>query len=88
MPARQRLDGYGAPLPALTDARQQSLRTSATNQGQQQRLWALLDEVYATLLHRGTYAQVTLTLYVEDGTLQREITLTTTQQYGRRDDSG
>jgi hypothetical protein len=81
MAARQRLDGYGAPLPALTDARQQSLRTSATNQGHLAWLWTLLEEHYEALLCRGSFADVTLTFRVEDGSVQGEVDVTVTRHY-------
>jgi len=81
MPARPRLDGYGAPLPALTDARQQSLRTSATNQEQLAWLWTLLEEEYAAILCRGAFADVTLTFHVKDGSVQGEVDVSVTRHY-------
>lgn len=83
--ARQRLDGYGKPLPTLADVRQQSLRQSPTNQRQQGWLWALLEEQYDALLCRGSFAEVTLTFRVEDGTLSGEVDVRITRHHRREE---
>lgn len=82
---RLRLDGYGKPLPSLTDARQQSLRQTATNQRQQSWLWALLEEQYDALLCRGSFADVTLTFRVRDGSLSGEVDLSVTHHHRREE---
>jgi hypothetical protein len=85
MAARQRLDGYGAPLPALSDARQQSLRTSATNQRQRLRIGALLEQEYDALLCRGSFAEVTVTFRIHDGSLQAEVDVSVTRYHHKED---
>ena len=84
--ARQRLDGYGKPLPALTDARQQALHHTAINQRQQAWLWALLEQQYEALLCRGSFAEVTLTFRVEDGTLSGEVDVRITRHHRREEE--
>ena len=83
--ARQRLDGYGKPLPTLADARQQSLRHSVINDRQQSWLWALLEEQYDALLCRGSFAEVILTFRVEDGTLSGEVDVSVRRHHRREE---
>jgi hypothetical protein len=84
--ARQRLDGYGRPLPTLADAREQRLRQSPTNQRQQAWLWALLEEQYDALLCRGSFADVTLTFRVRDGSLSGEVDVSVVRHHRREED--
>lgn len=83
--ARQRLDGYGRPLPMLADAREQSLRHTAINDRQQAWLWALLEEQYDALLCRGSFAEVILTFRVENGTLSGEVDVSITRHHRREE---
>lgn len=76
MPRLQRLDSYGRPIAPLTDARQESLAESTTNQRQRQRLYALLEAALLPLLHRGCDAEVTLQCTISNGMMRGDMPVT------------
>lgn len=81
---RSRFDGYGRPLPELADAREEVLYQSETNQDTRRHLHALIDDYCHQVLRRGTYAEVTLTFDVVDGSIQHGIRSRLTRYWGRQ----
>ncbi len=80
---RRRYDGYGRPLPILTDAAHQSRLESELNRAQRAFILRLLEDEFAAMLVAGTYAEVTLTFVVKDGSLMRDVLTTRCQQHRR-----
>lgn len=70
-------DPYGAPPPGFTEA----LRERQANVTQSQRVHALLEELYTTLLRRGVHAEVTVNFTVVNGVIQADIHLGVVRHY-------
>ena len=70
---QKRYDGYGRPLPPLTDAREESLYEQSLNQQTRKMIAAQLETHYRALLRRGVYADVTLTLGIKNGVIMEEV---------------
>lgn len=67
-----RHDGYGRPLPTLSEAQQEGLLDRPFNQAMRRFLLALLEEELQLVCRRGVYARVHLCFDVEDGMLNAE----------------
>jgi hypothetical protein len=76
-----RRDSYGAPLPALSDARREVLYQKAFNALQRRRVLALLEEQYQALLRRDVDADVSVSFHVREGMLQAEVRVQVVRQY-------
>ena len=74
-----RLDGYGAPVPDLADARRAVLLERPVNRQVRHELVQALEAKHQALLRRGTNARVVLTFDVQDGVLQLDWSLTVTE---------
>jgi hypothetical protein len=70
---QQRHDGYGRPLPELTDAAQEVLYAREQNVAQRRLVLALFEQLAHDLLRRGVYAEASIGFRVQDGMLQAEI---------------
>lgn len=77
---QRRHDSYGRPLPSLAPPRQQALHEEPTNQALWQQFLRLLYEEWDALLVRGTHAELTATVHVQDGRLQRDMQIQVTRQ--------
>jgi hypothetical protein len=76
-----RRDGYGRPLPELTDAAREPLGHLAQNQDVRKEILSLLEEKLHVLLRRGVFAEVTMTARILDGCLQMDLDVAVTQHY-------
>lgn len=74
-------DGYGRPLPSLVPRGHGALHEEPTNHALWQQFLGLLYEKWDELLHRGVHADLTVTLHVQDGRLQRDMQVQVTRQY-------
>lgn len=74
-----RLDAYGQPRPALSEARTQVLRDTAINQRRRRLIALILEEQHQELLRRKVYADVTVRYGIKDGTIQSGIELVITR---------
>jgi hypothetical protein len=72
---RPRLDPYGAPLTPLAEARQEVLYERPLNQEQRRVLLQLLQEQLQSCLRRGVYAHVAISFDVQDGILQKKVSV-------------
>lgn len=72
-PRRVRHDAYGVPLPVLDMAQRQSLVQSEHNQAMRKYLLHLLEQDYADLFRRGMYAELTLILRIDNGSMQADV---------------
>jgi hypothetical protein len=79
--ARVRHDVYGAPLPPLTDAAQQSRASHGHNPAIHRDALRLLDTLLTRIMVRGCHGKLTLEFMVQDGKLQAEIRHTISQTY-------
>ena len=77
----RRYDGYGQPLPELTDARREVLRETNFNQQQRGELFRRLEEQFDTLLRRGIWADVLIQFRVENGRIQPDLRVGVTRLY-------
>ena len=76
-----RRDAYGRPLPELVDARQELLRDHPQNRARERFLRECLDEWLGHLLRRDVWGDVAVRFRLEDGVLQREMTISVTRSY-------
>jgi hypothetical protein len=79
--ARVRHDVYGAPLPTLTDAAQQSRASHGHNPEIYRDALRLLDTLLTRIMVRGCHGRLTLEFMVQDGKLQAEIRHSFSQTY-------
>lgn len=73
MPPPLRVDSYGRPLPALADVRDASTWDAPTNQLQRQFLHSLVEDFCRAVCRHGWYGQVTLTVSIQNGIVQRDM---------------
>jgi hypothetical protein len=73
--SRPRLDPYGAPLSPLAEVRQEILYDRPLNQEQRRVIAQLLQEQLHTCLRRGVYAHVTISFDVQDGIVQKKVSV-------------
>lgn len=73
MPHPARYDSYGRLLPDVADVREASTWDEPTNQLQRQFLHSLVEECCRAVCRHGWYGQVTLTVSIQDGMLQRDM---------------
>ena len=81
MPVPMRRDGYGAPVPELTDARQAVLYDRPFNVQQRREILHQLEEQWRACLRKGTSVDVQLRFIVQDGIIQADVTWQTTRLY-------
>jgi hypothetical protein len=74
-PPRVRYDAYGKPIPALVDARQESLYDAPVNQERRHLLHTMLDEELLRVLRRDVNADVTLHCAVTAGVIQIKLSV-------------
>lgn len=78
---QSRRDSYGAPVPALSEARREVLYQKAFNALQRRRVLALLEEQYQALLRRDVDADVSVSFRVRQGMLEADVRVSVVRQY-------
>lgn len=74
-----RLDDYGQPRPALSEARTQVLRDTPVNHRRRRLIALVLEDQHHELLRRGIYAEVAVHYAVKDGVIKPGIQLVITR---------
>jgi hypothetical protein len=78
---KPRYDGYGREVPALSEARQESLLDRPTNREAMARIQAMLQQRWQEVLRRGQHVTISLTFDVQDGVIQQDIKETLVKTY-------